>query len=196
MTIIPQPHGTNGHVHPSGGDLPSRLAERYAAGATLDQLAVEFHMAPSRCRRLLLQAGVTLRPLTPPRPAAWFDPAAIPLERQREIAEAYRAFPGHEVAAAYGLPLPWVQKIARLHGVRKAAPRGYRKQRGSARGARTRVPAPVQRYVATLVVEAQLEAPGWEAAVAHLRQAGTAIQVVRVCAVQRLIATDSEARQP
>jgi hypothetical protein len=196
MTIIPQPPGSNGHVHPSGGDLPLRLAERYAAGATLDQLAVEFHMAPSRCRRLLLQAGATLRPLTPPRPAAWFDPAAIPLERQREIAEAYRAFPGHEVAAAYGLPLPWVQKIARLHGVRKAAPRGYRKQRGSARGARTPAPAPVQRYVATLVVEAQLEAPGWEAAVAHLRQAGTAIQVVRVCAVQRLVAADSETRQP
>ena len=44
MTIIPEPPGTNGHVHLPKGDLPSRMAERYAAGATLDELAVEFRM--------------------------------------------------------------------------------------------------------------------------------------------------------
>jgi hypothetical protein len=196
VTIIPEPPGTNGHVRPSGGGLPSRLAERYAAGATLDELAVEFRMPPTRCRRLLLEAGIALRPLTPPRPGHWFDPSAIPLERQREIAEAYRAFPGYEVAAAYGIALPWVQKIARLHGVRKAAPRGYRKQRQNVAPARPREPAPVQRYLATLVVEAQLEAPNWDAAVASLRQAGSAIHVVRVCTVQRLVATEPDTRQP
>ena len=196
MTIVPCPVTPNGHVPPPSDDVPTRLVERYAAGATLDDLAVEFHMPPSRCRRLLLEAGVALRPLTPPRPGHCFDPSAIPLERQREIAEAYRAFPGYEVAAAYGIALPWVQKIARLHGVRKAAPRGYRKQRGSPAPVRAPTPTRVQRYVATLVVEAHLEASSWEAAVAHLRQAGTAIHVVRVCAVQRLVATDSETRQP
>src|SRR6478752_3584481 len=36
-----------------------------------------------------------------------FDVTANPPERQRETAEAYRA-PGYEVAAAYGIPLPWV----------------------------------------------------------------------------------------
>jgi hypothetical protein len=54
----------------------------------------------------------------------------------------------------------------------------------------------VQCYLATLVVEAQLEASSWEAAVASLRQAGSAIHVVRICAVQRLIATEPDTRQP
>jgi hypothetical protein len=54
----------------------------------------------------------------------------------------------------------------------------------------------VQRYLATLVVEAQLEAPNWEAAVASLRQAGSAILVVRICAVQRLVAKEPDTRQP
>ena len=196
MTIVPCPVTPNGHVPAPSDDVPTRLAERYAAGATLDQLAVEFHTAPGRCRRLLLDAGTILRPPTPPQPGQWFDPSVIPLDRQREIAEAYRVFPGYEVAAAYGIGLPWVQKIARLNGVRKAAPRGYRKQRGSPASVRAPTPTRVQRYVATLVVEAHLEASSWEAAVAHLRQAGTAIHVVRVCAVQRLVATDRDMRQP
>jgi hypothetical protein len=123
---------------------------------------------------------VTLRPPAAPRASHWFDPSVIPLERQREIAEAYRAFPGYEVAAAYGIPLHWVQKIARLHGVRKAAPRGYRKHR--VRAGRAQLPAriPLETYVATVVVEAQVDAPSAERAIAFLHQPGAAIRITRV----------------
>jgi len=183
---------SNGHVHLPTDDLPAR----YAAGATLDQLAVEFHMPAGRCRRLLLDAGVALRHLTPPRPGQWFEPSAIPLERQHEIAEAYRAFPGHEVAAAYGIPLHWVGKIARLHGIRKAAPRGYRKQRGRVAQARPPVPGPNRGFAATLVVEAHLEAPSWEAAVAQLRQASAPVRIVRICEIRRLVALDTPSDHP
>ena len=175
MNLILEPGATNGHVVAPIEDVSLRMADRYAAGATLDQLAVEFRMPPTRCRQMLLQAGVVLRPTTSPPSGGWFDAAAIPLERQREIAEAYRAFPGHEVAAAYGIPLSWVRKIAHLHGVRKTAPRGYRKQRGgtaSARSASTR--PPTQSYTATLVVEARVDGSSWEAAVAQLRQPASA----------------------
>lgn len=191
MTVVPDPITPNGHQHLAIDDLPASVAARYRAGATLDQLAVECHIPPSRCRRLPLDAGVTLRPLTAPRPGPWFDPSGIPLDRQREIAEAYRAFPGHEVAAAYGIPLPWVAKIAHLLGVRKTAPRGYRKRRGPPSRSVTLDVATTgisQGYTATAVVQAYLEAPSWESAVAQLRQAGTAIQVVRVCGIQRLVA--------
>ena len=196
MLTITEPPVPNGTIHPPTDTLAARLAARYASGATLGELAVEFHMAPSRCRRLLLEAGVTLRPLATPRPGPWFDPAGIPLDRQREIAEAYRAFPGYEVAGAYGIPLPWVEKIARLHGVRKAAPRGYRKRRASVTPRPpAAAPASIQGYTATLLVEARFEAAGWEVAVAQLHQAGAAIHIVRVCAVQRLVASDSGPRQ-
>jgi hypothetical protein len=151
--IVPGRVSANGHAHLPVGDLQARLVERYAAGATLDQLAVEFQMPQSGCRRLLLEAGATLRPPAAPRTGHWFDPVVIPLERQREIAEAYRAFPGYEVAAAYGIPLHWVRKIAHLHGVRKAAPHGYRKRRD--RRARAQHPAaqPLRTYLARLVVD-------------------------------------------
>ena len=153
-------------------------------------------MAPSRCRRVLVGAGVVLRPLTPPRLGPWFDPASIPLERQREIATAYGAFPGYEVAHAYGIPLPWVERIARLQGVRKKAPRGYHKRRSLASRSTPAEPLATSGYVATLVVEAHLEAPSWEAAVVQLRQAGPAIRVLRVCSVQRLVAAPATAHQP
>ena len=181
----------NGHVvrPEQQDDIADRLAERYREGATLDQLAVEFHMPPSRCRQTLLQAGVTLRSTGTVRSGQWFDVTAIPLERQREIAEAYRAFPGYEVAAAYGIPLPWVEKIAHLYGVRKAAPRGYRKRRGRSSQPSQPVTATNQTYLATLVVEASVEAVTWEAALAQLRAASPTVQVVRVRTVQRLVAT-------
>ena len=180
-----RPEATCRHVWPSATPLAPRWISSRSSSAC-HQPAVG-----ACCWR----PGVAIRPLPPPRPGHWFDPSAIPLERQREIAEAYRAFPGYEVAAAYGIALPWVQKIARLHGVRKAAPRGYRKQRQNPARAQPPTPAPVQCYLATLVVEAQLEASSWEAAVASLRQAGSAIHVVRVCTVQRLVATEPDTRQ-
>lgn len=186
LMLVPEPPHTNGHVLPAD-DLPDRLVQRYAAGAALDELAVEFHMPPSRCRRLLLESGVELRVSRATRSVEWFDPSAIPLERQREIAEAYRAFAGYEVAAAYGIPLSWVEKIAHLHGVRKAAPRGYRKRRSRSAGG-SATPVLARAYRATLVEEAQVEATTWEAAVTQLRQASPAIQVLRVSAVQRLVA--------
>jgi hypothetical protein len=187
--IVSDPVTPDGHAHLPVHDLPTRLAERYTAGATLDQLAVDFQMPPNGCRRLLLEAGVTLRPAAAPRTGHRFDPSVIPLARQREIAEAYRAFPGYEVAAAYGIPLPWVPKIARLHGVRKAAPCGYRKHRVRPARAQLPAPGPLQPYVATLVVEAQIEAPSRECAIADLHQAGATIRIVRVCAVQRVVAS-------
>lgn len=160
MSLVPEPGTSNGHVVVPADDVSSRLAQHYSDGATLDQLAVEFHMPPTRCRQLLLEVGATLRPRAAPRPGPWFDVSAIPLDRQREIAEAYRTFPGYEVAAAYGIPLPWVKKIAHLHGVRKAAPRGYRKRRGASAPARAApARAPIQSYMATLVVEARIDAP-------------------------------------
>jgi hypothetical protein len=185
--LVPEAPHTNGHAVVPADVSSNALADRYAAGATLDELAVEFHMPPSRCPRLLLESGVELRVSRASRSAEWFDPSAIPLERQREIAEAYRAFAGYEVAAAYGIPLPWVEKIAHLYGVRKAAPRGYRKRRTRSAGGAVTSVAP-HAYRATLVVEAQIEAGTWEAAVAQLRQASPAIQVLRVSAVQRLVA--------
>jgi hypothetical protein len=194
--IVPDPVSPNGHTHLPVRDLPARLAERYAAGATLDQLAVQFQMPPGGCRRLLLEAGATLRPAAAPRTGYWFDPSVIPLERQREIAEAYRAFPGYEVATEYGIPLPWVQKIARLYGVRKAAPRGYRKRRERPGHEQPPVSGPVRTYAATLVVEAQVEAPSEERAVAYLYQAGTAIRIVRVCPVQRVVASGAAPPRP
>jgi len=193
---VPEPASPNGHVVAPVQDATPLMVERYAAGATLDELAVEFHMPPTRCRHVLLQAGVFLRPVTAPAPGAWFDAAAIPLDRQREIAEAYRAFPGHEVAAAYGIPLRWVRKIAHLHGVRKAAPRGYRKRRAGptpVHHAAARVP--IQGYRATLLVEARVDARSWDAAVAQLRQRGAPVQVLRICAIQSLVALDSEPRE-
>jgi hypothetical protein len=197
MMLTPEMPNTNGHVLTPvlGDDLPARIAGSYTAGATLDELAVEFHMPTSRCRKLLIQAGVELRSSRTPRPARWFDPSAIPLDRQREIADAYRAFPGYEVAAAYGIPLAWVEKIAHLHGVRKAAPRGYRKRRSrSTAQVMTAGSLEYQMYRATLIVEAQVEAASWESAVAQLRQASPAIRVTRVCDIQRLVAAPY--RQP
>ncbi len=153
-------------------------------------------MPPTRCRQLLLEVGATLRPPAAPQPGPWFDVSAIPLDRQREIAEAYRPFPGYEVAGAYGIPLPWVKKIAHLHGVRQAAPRGYRKRRGASAPARAAAArAPIQSYVVTLVVEARVDAPSWEAAVGQIRQAGSPLQVVRGCAIQSLVASKSNALQ-
>lgn len=194
MTLVPDPPTSNGLVHIQPDELTSSMAERYAAGATLDELAVEFRMPPSRCRKQLLAAGPRLRSSPPTRAVRWFDPAVIPLDRQREIADAYRVFPGYEVAAAYDLSLPWVQKIAALHGVRKVAPRGYRKRRGATAADVRRVPpVSVERFLATLVVDVELEAANWEAAVSCVRQAGTPLRVLRVCSVQRLVALEPDA---
>jgi hypothetical protein len=68
----------NGHVvrPEQQDDIPDRLVERYREGATLNQLAVEFHMPPSRCRQTLLQAGVTLRSTGTVRSGQWFDVTA------------------------------------------------------------------------------------------------------------------------
>jgi hypothetical protein len=50
--IVPDPVTPNGHAHLPLDDLRQRVAVRYAAGATLDQLAVDFQMPPTGCRRL------------------------------------------------------------------------------------------------------------------------------------------------
>jgi hypothetical protein len=126
--IVSDPVTPDGHAHLPVHDLPTRLAERYPAGAIPDQLAVD-EMPPNGCRHLLLEAGVTLRPPAAPRSGHWLDPSVIPLERQREITEAYRAFPGYEVAApavAYLHQAGATIRIVRICVVRRAVTLGAR----------------------------------------------------------------------
>ena len=190
-----------------GSDLPEavepaellgrRVAARYRDGATLDQLAVEFGRSESVIGRLLDAAGVERRQPAgmPPRPA-WFDLAGIPLERQKEIAELYRLYPAHEVAAAYGLPIRAVERIAARYGVRKRAPNGYhrvgRATPGGGDGARARSSArPTYRVTALLAVD--VAASSVPEALALVSTAGTG---VRVAALVRVDAIQSVGTQP
>ena len=171
--------------------LGRRVAARYRDGATLEQLAVEFGRSESVIGRLLDAAGVERRPppVMPPRPA-WFDLAGIPLERQREIAELYRLYPAHEVAAAYAIPIRAVDHIAARYGVRKRAPNGYhrvgRATPGTRAGARARSTAPPS-YRVTALLTVDVAATSVPEALALVGTAGTGVRIaalVRIDAIQ------------
>ena len=183
------------HQHPDPPEpaelVARRVAARYRDGATLDQLAVEFGRSESVISHLLDAAGVERRPpaAMPPR-LGWFDLAGIPLERQKEIAELYRLYPAHEVAAAYGLPIRAVERIAARYGVRKRAPNGYhrvsRATPGGGDGVRPRSGVrPTYRVTALLSVD--VSATSVPEALALVGTVGTAVRVaalVRIDAIQ------------
>jgi hypothetical protein len=173
---------------PVPAELLNRLSIRYSEGATLDQLAVEFERSETVIARLLDAAGVQRRmPTRMPPQSGWFDLNSIPLERQKEIAEAYRLFPAHEVAGAYGIPIRAVERIAARCGVRKRAPNGYHRVRDATPAAGTRVRSgSLPPYWVTALLEVELAASNLAEALALVGTTGTPVKVVALQGVEAI----------
>jgi hypothetical protein len=110
----------------------------------------------------------------------------VPLDRQKEIAEMYRAFPAHEVARAYAIPIRAVERIAARTGVRKRAPNGYHRiARIGPKAGPGRPPALNSRPVFRITAVAELELAASSLAEA-LDLAGTAGTTVRIVMLERI----------
>jgi hypothetical protein len=162
--------------------LTRRITARYREGATLDQLAVEFNRSESVIGRMLDAASVARRPpRAMPARHRWFDLVTIPVERQKEIADAYWLYPAHEVAGAYGVSIRVVERIADRFGVRKRAPNGYRRvpRSGADKETQVRSTPVMPTYRVTAVLDIELDAASLAEALALVGTPGTRVTVVQ-----------------
>jgi hypothetical protein len=115
----------------------------------------------------------------------WFDLATIPVERQKEIANAYRLYPAHEVAGAYGVSIRVVERIPDRFGVRKRAPNGYRRvPRPAGKDSPGRSTPVMPAYRVTAVLEIELSASFLAEALALVGAPGTRVTIVQLKSVE------------